>query len=159
MKATVLEDIKDTLLLLDEEIPYTQEAFELVSGTMAHESVGFKYRKQLGGGPALGLCQMEPFTFNDCVESYLVYRPDLYHLITEVAGVSDLYPQLLETNDRLATCMCRVRFLRAKGTIPTTLEGQANYWKQHYNTYLGKGTVDEYLVNYNRFVLPNLKQN
>ncbi len=39
-------------------IPYSEDAENLVLGTGAHESAGFEYTVQVGGGPALGKCQM-----------------------------------------------------------------------------------------------------
>jgi hypothetical protein len=30
--------------------------------------------------------------------------------------------------------------------------GMADYWKQHYNTPLGRGTVEEFISNYQRHV-------
>lgn len=151
MKPTIALNIQTVLHDLDSEIPYSKEAFELLCGTCAQESAFGKYRKQIGGGPALGIFQMEPATFDDCVENYLVYRPDLYDLILDISDVTNLYSKDLEANDILSTCMARVKYLRATGAIPTTLEGQAAYWKQHYNTYKGKGTIEEYIKNYKRY--------
>lgn len=127
---------------------YTPEAANLVFGTIAHESGGFKHRKQVGG-PALGLCQMEPFTHEDCWGNFLRYKPDLVKKILTVSGLKmrPMSEELMK-NDVYAVCMCRVRYLRAKGAIPKTLEGQAAYWKQHYNTPLGKGTVEKYISDY-----------
>ena len=131
---------------------YSPEVVELLMGTCAQESTMGKYRKQLGDGPALGIFQMEPFTYNDCLDNFLKYKPDLLAKILKVSGLNQ-FPDAEEmlNNDLFAACMCRVRYLRAPGAIPKTLEGQANYWKQHYNTRLGKGTVDEYLKNWKRF--------
>ena len=96
--------------------------------------------------------KMEPFTYNDCLVNFLKYKPDLLAKILNVSGL-DQFPDEEEmvNNDVFAACMCRVRYLRAPGAIPKTIEGQAAYWKQHYNTVKGKGTVDEYLKNWERF--------
>lgn len=157
MKPTLALNIQTVLHDLDSEIPYSKEAFELLCGTCAQESAFGKYRRQLGGGPALGIFQMEPATFNDCINNYLVYRPDLYNLIGELSGIPEveLEPKHLETNDILATCMCRVKYLRAKGSIPKDLQGQAEYWKLNYNSYKGKGKVEDYIANYKRYVEGN----
>ena len=127
---------------------YTPEAANLILGTMAHESLGFKHRKQIGG-PALGIPQMEPFTHEDCWDNFLRYKPELGKKILAVSGLKmrPMADELMK-NDVYAICMCRVRYLRAKGAIPKTLEGQAAYWKQHYNTPLGKGTVEKYISDY-----------
>ena len=142
------ELIEDTLRAID---LYTPEAVNLVLGTIAHESGGFKHRKQVGG-PALGLCQMEPFTHEDCWDNFLKFRPLLVVKILSASGLkSRPSANELINNDVYAICMCRVRYLRAKGAIPKTLEDQAAYWKQHYNTKLGKGTVEKYINDYNRY--------
>jgi hypothetical protein len=130
---------------------YSPESATLVWGTMAHESLGFKHRKQVGG-PALGLPQMEPDTHEDCWDNYLKFRPVLASDILRVSGLAERpKPEELIHNDVYAICMCRVRYLRAKGAIPTDLEGQAAYWKQHYNTAQGKGTVEKWLKDYKMY--------
>ena len=131
---------------------YSEEAVNLLLGTMAQESAFGKYRRQLGNGPALGIYQMEPFTYQDCYDNFLRYKPDLLSKILKVSGLAKFpAPEELVKNDIFAACMCRVKYLRAPGVIPTTLTGQASYWKEHYNTKLGRGTVEEYLKNWKRF--------
>ena len=66
---------------------YSPDAANLILGTIAQESSFGKYRKQLGGGVALGICQIEPDTFNDCVNNYLRFRKDLAKFILSVCGV------------------------------------------------------------------------
>ena len=61
--------IEDTLKLLEPEIKYTDDAINLVERTIAQESAYGKYRRQIGGGPALGISQIEPDTFNDLVKT------------------------------------------------------------------------------------------
>ena len=43
------------------------------------------------------------------------------------------------------TAICRIHYWRKPGAIPAEIEGQAAYWKRHYNTPLGRGTVEKYL--------------
>ena len=133
---------------------YSPEAVELLTGTCAQESAMGKYRKQLGNGPALGIFQMEPFTYHDCYKNFLQYKPQLLAKILAVSGLEE-YPNSAElvNNDVFAACMARVRYLRAPGAIPKTLEEQAAYWKKNYNTPKGKGTVEEYIKNYKKYCL------
>lgn len=147
LKALVTDAIKAIDL-------YSPEAVELLMGTCAQESAMGKYRKQLGNGPALGIFQMEPFTYHDCYKNFLRYKPQLLAKILEVSGL-DHYPEAEElvNNDVFAACMARVRYLRAPGAIPQTLEKQAAYWKKNYNTPKGKGTVEEYIKNYKKYCL------
>ena len=52
---------------------YSPVAENLIMGTAAQES-GFTYIKQLGGGPALGMFQVEPATAEDILFRYLKIR-------------------------------------------------------------------------------------
>ena len=131
---------------------HSDNAVNLLMGTAAQESHLGKYRRQLGGGPALGIFQMEPATFDDIVKNYLRYKPELAARIERVARVSRFKADDLENNDLLATCMTRVHYLRVREAIPSDLEGWARYWKRYYNTPLGKGTEEEFIANYKRLV-------
>ena len=148
-KAQRKTEIESTLKAID---LYSDEAVSLMLGTCAQESAFGKHRRQLGNGPALGIYQMEPFTYQDCHDNFLRYKPDLLSKILKVSGLAKFpAPEELVKNDIFAACMCRVRYLRAPGAIPKAVEEQAKYWKQHYNTRLGRGTVEEYLKNWKRF--------
>lgn len=147
----MLKLVKDTLQELDPEIKYSPEAAHLVWGTGAHESMGWEYRRQMGNGPAKGFWQMEPFTFYDLVENFLAYRPKLAAKVKQVAGIKEFIAEDLVNNDKLAICMCRVKYYQVKEAMPTNLEGFAKYWKKYYNTPLGKGTEDEFIRDYKQY--------
>lgn len=132
---------------------YSGDAVELLMGTCAQESHLGKYRRQMGGGPALGIFQMEPATFRDICENYLRYKPALAGKVRAVAGVECFEAEDLVNNDKLAACFARVHYLRVKESIPGDLQGWARYWKKYYNTPLGKGTEAEFADNFKRCVL------
>ena len=132
---------------------YSDDASNLILGTISQESAYGFYRKQLGGGPALGICQMEPNTFNDIVFNFLHYKVDLANLILMVCGLTSFHADDLVTNDKLAVSMCRVHYLRVKAKIPSDLPGYAAYYKKYYNTPLGAATEEEFIENYNKYVL------
>jgi len=125
---------------------HSSEAVDLIFETGVHESTGYKYRRQMGNGPALGYWQMETATHDDCWDNFLKYKPSLSAKILTTSGLNSR-PEATEliNNDAYAICMCRVKYLRAKGAIPKTIEGRAKYWKDNYNTAKGKGTVEKYL--------------
>lgn len=77
---------------------YSEEAENLLMGTAAQESALGEYIRQLGNGPALGIFQMEPETFDDIVRNYLSYRPDLCRKVLIVSGVINLKSEYLEYN-------------------------------------------------------------
>ena len=131
---------------------HTPDSANLILGTIAQESAYGKYRKQLGSGPALGICQMEPATFNDIVSNFLRYKTELAAKIKQVAHISEFNTNDLYLNDRLSICMCRAHYLRCKEAIPNSIEGYAKLWKLRYNTPKGKGTEKEFIENYKRYV-------
>lgn len=131
---------------------YSVDSVNLILGTIAQESAYGKYRKQMYG-PALGICQMEPETFNDICKNYLKYHPDLAERIKEVCKVNVFSAADLITNDKLSICFCRIHYLRVKEPITTTIEGYAAYWKKYYNTVKGKGTETEFIRNYHLHVM------
>lgn len=150
MKKNELQNlITETLLGIN---LYSDNALNLLLGTCAQESAFGKYRKQLGGGPALGIFQMEPATFRDICDNFLRYKPELISKIQKISQVDSFEPNDLVNNDKLAICFARIHYLRVKSSIPSDISGWAKYWKQHYNTRLGKGTEDEFIQNFKMFV-------
>ena len=131
---------------------YSENARELIMGTFAQES-NFKYVRQLGGGPALGYGQMEPATFNDIIVNFLRYKEDLMGKIMKAAGVVNLELDMLVENKKLMICMTRVHYLRETEPLPSYKDvwAMGEYWKKHYNTPAGKGTVKEFVENYTKY--------
>lgn len=132
-------------------------AERLVLGTACQESACGRYLVQIGG-PAKGIFQMEPATHDDIWGNFLVYRDDLQVKILKWRTDSEVISSVNEMIGNLyyATAMCRVHYLRVPEPIPDDLHGQAQYWKKNYNSELGKGTVEEYMNNWNRFVSPQV---
>jgi len=125
-------------------------AVELLVGTAIQES-RITFVKQLGDGPALGVFQMEPATHDDIWENYLLHRPELAALVARATR----YPGIGMSHDMVgnlwyATAMARVHYRRVPEPLPEPgdLEGMANYWKDHYNTHQGAGTVEEYIEHW-----------
>ena len=145
--------VNEVLKQLEPQIKYSLDAENLVLGTIALESAYGKYRKQLGDGPALGICQIEPATFNDIVLNFLKYKPELSDKIKQISQVSAFNSSDLYLNDRLSICMCRCAYFRQKEAIPNTVEGYAKLWKLRYNTPGGAGTEKEFIENYNKYVV------
>lgn len=145
------ELISDTL---DEINLYSEDAVNLLMGTSAQESLFGTYLKQLKSGPALGIFQMEPNTYNDIVNNYLRYKIDLLNDIQDSCQCEvENNSEALVWNIKLAICMARVHYLRVKEALPADLSAYAKYWKNHYNTYKGKGTEEEFIRKYKKFVL------
>ena len=130
-------------------------AEELLLGTAIQESMNFRYRKQIGGGPALGFFQMEPSTHDDIWKNYLRYRKGLADNISSFLpkGTADKLHEL-EVNDKYAAAMARAHYMRVQNPLPKAgdIAAQANYWKQYYNTPLGRGKPHEYLEKWEQYV-------
>lgn len=120
----------------------------LVMGTAMHES-HLQYLKQLGQGPALGVFQMEPATYTDIWNNFLAYQAELARLVSQFS-ISNPDAQEMEGNLYFATAMCRVHYRRVKDVLPPHHQARAlaEYWKKHYNTVLGKGTVEQALPHF-----------
>lgn len=135
---------------------WSLSAENLILGTIAQESHGSHYIQQLGGGPAVGMCQMEPATFRDIYQNYLKYRPELAAKVAELElpnWYEDHDADEMAGNNYYAVAMCRVHYLRVSEPLPEAddLHGLASYWKRFYNSHFGKGTPQEFMVNYRRF--------
>ncbi len=144
--------ITKTLSALD---LYSLSAVGLLMGTAAQESRMGTYLAQLGGGPARGIFQMEPATESDIWKHFLdLSRQDIAMRLRTVTGVGEPDVLALEGNLIYQIGMCRVHYLRRRDPLPEydDVIGLARYWKSHYNTHLGKGTVREFVDNYHRFV-------
>jgi len=151
-------------------------AVNLILGTAAQESHCGSYIKQIGfnkvltaGG--LGIYQMELATAKDILINCLSYKKDLFKKISSLyfGGSLDCFlngSDTKEDRDLLAcnlignlyfsTAMCRIHYLRVKEVLPDdakNINRLGCYWKKYYNTELGKGTVEEFVSNYKRYIL------
>ena len=147
--------MRPTLKYLDPVIPYSLDAENLLLGTCAQESAMGEYLVQLGGGPARGIYQMEPRTEADIIINFLKNRKDLLLIINNATvGTENRLLDDLTSNLFYATAMARVHYWRVPEPLPAhdDVEGMAYYWKKHYNTFKGKGTVIEFFDNYARYV-------
>jgi hypothetical protein len=127
---------------------------QLLLGTGIQESL-LIHRQQLGGGPALGLFQMESATHDDCWNNFLKFRKGLADKVTRTLNPEQkARAAAMKVNDRYAAAMCRVRYMRVAAALPAAndIEGMANYWKEHYNTPLGAGTPEEFLNKWPQYV-------
>ena len=136
---------------------YDDNVINLIMGTAAQES-GFYHLKQLNDGPARGVYQIEPDTHDDIYKNFLLARPELHHRVRELCMPNDIMNRFEQIAGNLyyATALCRIHYWRIPEPVPDTLEKQADYYKQHYNTPAGKATPAEYIANYDALVAPSL---
>jgi|TARA_Y100000296_G_C5175004_1_gene259578 hypothetical protein len=153
--------IRPTLQYIAENHPdirHDESVENLLLATALHESGGLDKLFQIGGGPALGVYQIEPNTHESIWDNYLAYRPDLASTIRGLASQesftrsNDRLNNELVTNLAYATAIARLIYLPKPGKIPDTLQGQANYWKTHYNTEKGEGTTQQYIASWTKYI-------
>lgn len=128
----------------------SKAAVNLLLLTALAES-GLRKLKQVKG-PALGVYQIEPSTHKDLWDNWLVQDKysDARKLIQRSCDDALIY------NLRYATQIARCKYYRKPGAIPNARDvpGFAAYWKRHYNTASGAGTVEHFIRAANR--APNL---
>lgn len=149
-----VNEFRETVISVLKELDlYSPAAEELIVGTAAHES-GLQDIQQYGGGPALGVCQMEPSTHDDIWDNYLAYRSSRSESLRDMFGAAAGDADSLLGNVPYSVAMCRMHYCRVAEALPDAdnLRAQAEYWKEHYNTALGAGTVKKYIDDYKRIV-------
>lgn len=130
-------------------------AEHLVLGTGLTESQ-YKFLDQTtpGVGPAYGPWQMEKATHDDLWVNYIAFQPSaLRTVVLAISGEtrdSEDVPRAyippittLHWNLLYGAAMCRLHYRRVRATIPAAEDyvGMAGYWKEHYNTVRGRGTI------------------
>ncbi len=130
----------------------SDSAINLVMGTGAQES-HLRYIRQIGGGPALGLFQMEPKTEKDIWDNYLKYHPELVTKIKEITG-HDTYGPWLEWDIAYQIIMCRLHYYRIPEQLPEGgINSLGDYYKKYYNTIQGAASVTEFVSNYYKYAV------
>lgn len=128
--------------------PWNSEAARiLLLGTAIHESDAGADLAQIGGGPALGPWQMEPFTHDDCWQNFLLYQPNLANAVKQFqvpnAGAGQMVYNLA-----YSCAMARVKYIRATPPLPAAhdFENLALYYKNFYNSLAGAAVLDPALI-------------
>lgn len=129
---------------------YSSAAENLLLGTMAVESALGTYVHQIGGGPALGVYQMEPDTHDDIWENYIKFNDWLRVRLWTIGSYSPVRSNngmLLITDLRYATIMARLQYYRHSEPLPNAndVDAQSVYWKKYWNTVQGAGTHGGYV--------------
>jgi len=156
-----VKDFKNLILIptLKAVDLYSESAVNLLLGTAIQES-RLTYLKQIGGGPALGLFQIEPTTFNDIYHRYLqrTDKRELLGRVQQFITAQDVRDQVIG-NIPFAVVIARIRYLMVPEPLPAyeDLQALAEYWKVHYNTSRGAGTIQGFIENYKYYVL-NIKR-
>jgi len=124
---------------------------------MAHESKGGTYVAQLHGDAksAVGIFQMEPFTYDSLWNHYLSNHADLAaKILNSLRYVQKPPSEHCIFNIKLATIMARVFYLQLRDELPMPgdLDGIWNLYKTYYNSSKGAATKDEFIADYFHFI-------
>jgi hypothetical protein len=132
---------------------YSAAAEELLVATCAQESHLGQYRQQING-PALGIFQVEPNTWDDVFRNYLMYHDKLNAWVRSYIKLPVLGARELITNDSLSIAMVRAIYLRAPEALPAPTDLGAIYalYKKRFNTPLGAATWQQFRTNYATYV-------
>ena len=143
MEKSIKKIIKDSLEFINLD---SEDARDLIYKTGKAES-GYKTLQQYGGGPALGFFQMEPATCRDIWDNYAMYRPKYRDKLYALGFDEGALNFRLMSNIGLQVALCRLHYRRVPSSLPKkgNIEAQAKYWKKHYNSHLGKGTVKHFM--------------
>lgn len=120
-----------------------QVAARLVLETMAQETrLGF-YNDRTPTSAGVGLAQIDPIAFADIVSRTPKKRKTLIRDTWSI-DLDSLQHRDLAYSPLLSIIFCRLFYALISEPIPDTIKGRAAYWKKHYNTELGDGTVQQY---------------
>ncbi len=128
----------------------------LLLGTALVES-DLSHLRQIGEGPALGLYQMEPATYDDLWLWLTEYTRD-HELARDISRLAAQWPHgatQLMANTAYATAMARCLYRRRPEPLPypsTDLNAHALYWKTHYKTFQPEQTHRYVREQLERFV-------
>lgn len=147
--------IRPTLELLQDQSGYplaTYNAEQLLLATAAQESRCGHWLHQRPSGPAMGIYQMEPPTF-EWVRKALWHRaPRMWQAIDELVLAN--FPKNMEANLVYATAVARGRYWLVKDALPAVhdLPAMWAYYKKHWNSEKGATTEDQFAEAWMEFV-------
>jgi len=144
--------ISDTCAKMGDKFA-SESAVDLVLATGIVES-RYEYIRQMGDGPARSFWQVEPATCVDNLAHYLKHRPELMRKCADASMVDikhwqnydeKIWADILEKNIASGIIHCRLKYWRVPKKMPSSIEGQADYWKKYYNSELGKGDPEHFV--------------
>ncbi len=130
--------------VLNEINAYSPRAELAILMIIGHESGGGRARRQIGGGPARGIIQMEPPTFASVIKFGERAASYLRRAGFDPARVTCAD---LEFDDRLSIVMARARLAMDPNPLPDNPPAMADYLKRFWNGP-GKATPEKYLKDW-----------
>jgi len=121
---------------------YNTAVHMIIETAVAETGLGRIEDKTDGAG--MGITQFDKIPFSDIRDRSIKLRP----IILKELGVdiSKVDWDDLRYNIFLSLLFARLLYWLKGEPIPKNIEERAAYWKLHYNTKLGKGTPEHYLM-------------
>ena len=113
----------------------------IIETAIAETGLGQIEDKTAGAG--MGITQFDKLPFDDIRNRSKRLQPKILKELK--IDISLVEWDDLRYNQFLALLFTRLHYWLKGDPIPATIEERAKYWKQHYNTVQGKGTVEHYL--------------
>ena len=113
----------------------------IIETAIAETGLGQIEDKTVDAG--MGITQFDKLPFDDVKNRSMKLKEKIkkeLHVDISLVNWDDL-----RYNQFLALLFTRLHYWLKGDPIPATIEERANYWKLHYNTKFGKGTVEHYL--------------
>lgn len=125
-------------------------AVYLLCETAAAETQYGTFRDATPNGAGRGLYQCDEIPFLDVQSRARNSDVDAIKQAFDIDIKSVKWADL-NYSPLLATIFARLHYKLRPDAVPQALKGRAEYWKKHYNSVLGKGTVEHYLASANKF--------
>lgn len=137
---------------------YSDNAINLLLGTCAQESgMGhFIVQQQIAFKGGIGIYQMQRLTYDDIWNRKIASNIAMKAKLKLLLGYEGKPPaERMATDTALATVMTRLFYSAIPVQLPDAndIRGLAEYWKKYYNTAFGKGSIDEFINNFQKYIM------
>jgi hypothetical protein len=99
---------------------------------------------KLKGGAGHGWMQIDPICLKD-VQLHIKSSDRATLMNRWGINIDTVKITQLDNNPLLCAIIARLAYKRVPEPIPMKFKERAEYWKKHYNTEAGKGTVEHYI--------------
>jgi hypothetical protein len=125
---------------------YSKAASKLLLGTAIQESSLGKLSKNM--------FQIQTQTVQDLNMHYLVHHRELKNVVHKLYDPEHSISWNLNNNVEYEVAIARIIYLRGNQQLPhaSNIDGLAHFWKKYYNTYLGKGTPNQFKSHFYDYV-------
>lgn len=154
LREYIIEPVLNYLNLKEDR----EVAIQLLLGTASQETHMGLYLHQLKGGPAWGIYQIEPATYDDLFKNVFPRYALTAAKIEALKGTFSAYEQFgihpMIGNLYYQTAIARMVYYRWPTPLPENpkLLDLAHYYKQWWNSGEGKATPLQFIENYRKYV-------